>query len=167
MLEKFVPDGIYDKFDDITPEYLSGIGIRAVISDIDNTLAPYEVEEPTDRIADWISSLLAAGIRVALISNNGAERVERFNRSLGLPAYPDAGKPKRKYILIAMKELGAAPEETLVLGDQVFTDVFAGKRVGAKAFFVPPIRDKKTLFFRFKRFMERPFIKRYYKEAGK
>ncbi len=167
MLEEFVPDRIFDKFDDITPEYLNGIGIKAVITDIDNTLAPYEVEEPTDRIADWIRSLISSGIKVALISNNGAGRVERFNRSLGLPAYPDAGKPKSKYFLAAMKELGAAPEETLVLGDQIFTDVFAGKRVGARTFFVPPIRDKKTLFFRFKRFMERPFIKKYYKEAGK
>lgn len=167
MFKKFIPDKIFDKFDDVTPELLCDMGVKAVISDIDNTLAPYEIAEPTEQVKRWIASLLSAGIKVAFISNNGAERVDLFNRSLGLPAYPDSGKPKKKNLLKAMRELGVTPGETLVLGDQVFTDVFAGKRVGARVFLVPPINDKKTLFFRFKRFFEKPFIKHYHKGAGK
>ena len=167
MFNLFIPDRIFDKFDDITPEYLHECKIKAVISDIDNTLAPYEIEEPTDNIIAWIASLEKAGIKVAFISNNHPERVELFNRSIGVPAYPDAGKPGKKYMLAAMRELGVTPKETLMLGDQIFTDVLTGKRVGAKAFLVPPIKDKKTPFFRFKRLLEKPFIKRYYKEAGR
>ena len=52
-------------------------------------------------------------------------------------------------------------ENTVMLGDQVFTDVFAGKRMGLRAILVKPIRDKKTLFFRFKRWLEIPVLKTY------
>ena len=168
IFEKYlVPDLLLSSFREITPALLAEKGIRYILSDIDNTLAPYEIEEPTDNIIAWIASLEKAGIKVAFISNNHPERVELFNRSIGVPAYPDAGKPGKKYMLAAMRELGVTPKETLMLGDQIFTDVLTGKRVGAKAFLVPPIKDKKTPFFRFKRLLEKPFIKRYYKEAGR
>ncbi len=167
MFKLFIPDRIFDNFYDITPEYLTELGIKAVISDIDNTLAPYEVAEPTEQILSWIRSLEAAGIKIAFLSNNHADRVELFNRSIGVPAYPDAGKPGKKGIALAMSELGVMSDETLMLGDQIFTDVLTGKRVGARAFLVPPIKDKKTLFFRAKRLLEKPFLRMYYKGMGK
>lgn len=167
MFKLFIPDRIFDNFYDITPEYLSELGIRAVVSDIDNTLAPYEIAEPTERIVSWIRSLETAGIKIAFLSNNHADRVELFNKTIGVPAYPDAGKPGKKGITLAMRELGVTPGETLMLGDQIFTDVLTGKRVGARAFLVPPIKDKKTLFFRAKRLLEKPFLRMYYKGMGK
>ena len=90
------PDYMFEKFDDITPEFLESLGIKALLIDIDNTLAPYEQPEPDDRIKGWFRALHAAGISASLISNNHAPRVELFNRSLGLDAYPDSGKPKSK-----------------------------------------------------------------------
>ena len=167
MFELFIPDKIFDNFYDITPEYLMECKIKAVISDIDNTLAPYEIAEPTEQIIFWIRSLEAAGIKIAFLSNNHTDRVELFNRGIGVPAYADAGKPGKKMMLFAMSELGVLPSETLMLGDQIFTDVVTGKRVGAKAFLVPPIKDKKTLFFKAKRLLEKPFLKIYYKGAAK
>ena len=58
-------------------------------------------------------------------------------------------------------------ETTVMLGDQVFTDVFAGKRMGLRAILVKPIRDKRTLFFRFKRWLEIPVLKIYSKDHNK
>ena len=54
MLSKLLPYRIFDKFDDISPEYLSSLGVRFLFSDVDNTLAPYEVPEPDDRIRSWL-----------------------------------------------------------------------------------------------------------------
>jgi predicted HAD superfamily phosphohydrolase YqeG len=51
-----------------------------------------------------------------------------------------------------------------VLGDQLLTDALAGKALGLTVLIVPPIRDKKTAFVRFKRWLERPYIKAYHKK---
>ena len=59
------------------------------------------------------------------------------------------------------------PEETASVGDQVFTDVLAANRAGLYSVLVKPIKDKKSLFFRFKRLLERPVIAKYRKETQK
>ena len=161
------PDYIFDTFDCVSPEFLESLGIRALLIDIDNTLAPYEEPEPNERIQEWFASLSAHGIKAALISNNHPPRVEQFNKTLGLPAYPDSGKPGSRAIRAAMAEMGCTPEETAGLGDQLLTDTLAVHRLDMRSIIVPPIKDKTTLFFRFKRWLEKPFIRRYYKLRSK
>ena len=158
------PDYIFDTFDQVTPEFLKELGISALLIDIDNTLAPYEQPEPDERIKAWFAKLEANGIQAALISNNHPPRVERFNRSLGLPAYPDSGKPGSQYLLEAMKEMGSTPENTAGLGDQLLTDTLAVHRLDMLSLIVPPIKDKTTPFFKFKRWLEKPFIRSYWKK---
>ena len=151
---------------EVTPEFLKSIGVRAVLSDIDNTLAPYEQAEPDDRIRAWVRSLEENGIRVALVSNNHPPRVEEFNRTLGLLAFPDSGKPKKKALTRAMTALGADPRETAMLGDQLLTDTTAGNNIGLTTIVVPPINDKNNAFFRAKRWLEVSTIKKYVKLHG-
>lgn len=166
MKRNLIPDYMFGHYYEITPEFLESIGIRALLIDIDNTLAPYEMPDPDDRIRAWFSSLQKHGIQAALVSNNHAPRVERFNETLGLLAYPDSKKPKKKTLEIAMQTMRVAHEETAMLGDQLLTDCYAGKHIGLRTIIVPPIKDKTTLFFRFKRLCERPFIRRFAKENG-
>ena len=166
MRKLLTPDYMFRAFDEVTPDFLSAMGVRAVLADIDNTLAPYEQTEPDERIKGWIASLAAAGIRVAFVSNNNSERVETFNRTLGVPAYPKSGKPFKKSLVKAMSALGGTPETTVVLGDQLLTDALAGHNLGARCIIVPPIRDKKNKFFRFKRWLEKPVVKRFKKRNG-
>lgn len=161
-----VPDYMFGHYWEITPDFLRSIGIRALLIDIDNTLAPYEQDEPDDRIRAWFRDLQENGIVAALVSNNHAPRVELFNQSLGLLAYADSGKPSKRTLLRAMRELGVRAEETAMLGDQLLTDVYAGKHTGLRALTVPPIKDKTNLFFKFKRLCERPFIRKYAKAHG-
>ncbi len=166
MKDCFTPSYMFGHYWEITPEFLLSIGVRALLIDIDNTLAPYEQPDPDDRIRAWFDDLRQNGIRAALVSNNHAPRVERFNRTLGLLAFPDSGKPSKKTLLLAMERLGAQKSETAMLGDQLLTDSFAGRHIGLPSLIVPPIKDKTNLFFRFKRWCERPFIRKYAKTHG-
>lgn len=159
-----MPDYMFNAFDEVTPEFLLSIGIKALLIDIDNTLAPYEQPEPDDRIKNWFKALDEAGISASLISNNHPPRIELFNKDLGLDAYPDSEKPKTHMHIIAMKKMGSDATNTAVLGDQLLTDALAGHRLGLVAIIVPPIKDKTTLFFRFKRLIEKPYIRKYKKE---
>ena len=166
MKNYLTPDYMFATFDAVTPAFLQSIGVRALLIDIDNTLAPYEEPDPNERVLAWFAELEKNGIKAALVSNNHAPRVERFNKSLGLIAYPDSGKPGRKTLERAMRELGVTHTETAMLGDQILTDCFAGKHIGLRAIIVPPIKDKTNLFFRFKRLVERPAIRKYARKNG-
>ena len=42
MKDHFTPDYMFGSYLSVTPAFLHSIGVRAVLSDIDNTLAPYE-----------------------------------------------------------------------------------------------------------------------------
>ena len=110
--------------------------------------------------------MAAAGIGIAFVSNNDAARVEQFNRTLGVPAYAKSGKPFKKSLVKAMNDLGGSLDTTVMLGDQLLTDALAGHNLGVKCLIVPPIRDKKNAFFRFKRWLEKPVIKRFKKKNG-
>ena len=165
-MDHLTPTYMFARYDDVTPEFLSEHGIRALLIDIDNTLAPYEQPDPDERIHVWFDLLAKNGIKAALVSNNHAPRVERFNRTLGLLAYADSGKPSKKTLMRAMDALGVTKEETAMMGDQLLTDSFAGKHIGLPSIIVPPIHDKTNMFFRFKRLCERPFIRKYAKQHG-
>ncbi len=164
MRRFLMPDYMFRTFDEITPDFLAGLGVTAVLADIDNTLAPYEQPEPDERIRSWIDALAARGIKIAFVSNNNHERVELFNRTLGVPAYAKSGKPFKKNLVRAMQDLGATRETTVMLGDQLLTDAWAGHNLGVPVFIVPPIRDKKSAFFRFKRWLEKPTVQRFKKK---
>jgi HAD superfamily phosphatase (TIGR01668 family) len=159
------PDYIFPTFADITPDFLLSHGIKALVIDVDNTLAPYEQELPDQKTVDWFKNLSENGIKAALISNNKPERIEKYNALLSLPAYPDSKKPSTKAILKAIEEMGTTLDSTAGLGDQLLTDTLAVHRLDMISIIVPPIKDKKTLFFRFKRLLEKPFIARYYKKS--
>ena len=164
MFENFLPDFMFERFDDVTPEFLKEQNIKYLLIDIDNTLAPYEEALPNERVINWFKSLEENGIKSALVSNNNKERVELFNSRLSLPAFADCKKPSPRRLKKYADSIGAVLEETSALGDQIFTDVWGAKKMGARAIIVPPIKDKKTLFFSAKRLLEKPFIKKYKKQ---
>ncbi|MBP3570470.1 MAG: YqeG family HAD IIIA-type phosphatase [Clostridia bacterium] len=166
MKNPMMPDYMFRTFDEITPAFLTSLGVKAILADIDNTLAPYEQPEPDGRIKGWIASLAEAGIGIAFVSNNDWERVNRFNATLGAPAYAKSGKPFKKNLVRAMNDLGGTLETTVMLGDQLLTDALAGHNLGVKCIIVPPIRDKKNAFFRFKRWLEKPVVKKFKKRNG-
>ncbi len=170
MKDFFTPDYMFGAFDEITPAFLQSIGVRAILIDIDNTLAPYEEPDPNERIMAWFEELKKNGIQASLVSNNHAPRVERFVKPLGeafgIVAYPDSKKPFAGTLERAMEAMGVTHAETAMLGDQILTDCFAGKHIGLRAIILPPIKDKTNLFFRFKRLLERPFIRKYAKLNG-
>ena len=158
-----VPEYRFERFDDVTAEFLLSIGVRGVLLDIDNTLEPYENALPGEHVLAWLDSLKAAGIKTAILSNNGKKRVDTFNKSIGMPAYAKAGKPFKKNLLRAMNEIGTDRENTIFIGDQILTDVWAAHNAKIRAILVPPIKDRRDPLTKFKRILEEPILKRYEK----
>jgi len=162
----FSPHHTFRAYYHLTPAFLSQQGIRVLLLDIDNTLAPYEQPLPDERLKTWLSSLTDAGIAVGFLSNNHAARVELFNRELGLPYCYDAYKPLTRRAKRLYKSLGGTKKTTAFMGDQIFTDVCCARLAGAKAYLVPPIWDKRDACTRFKRRLEKGILTRFYKKHG-
>lgn len=162
IFEKWLmPDKVLEDFTKLTPEAVRTMGARIILSDIDNTVATYDDPTPPQRVLQWLEDMRLGGVEVAFVSNNNAERVEEFCRGLDCIHIAKAGKPKTRALKAALAAAGAEKSEAILLGDQLLTDCAAGKRLGIRAVIVPPIKDKKTLFFRFKRLLEIPYMKKY------
>ena len=126
---------------DIDPEAVARRGIRLLLADLDNTLVPYGVPEPTEQVRAWTAALKEQGVTLFVLSNNRhPQRPERFSKALGVPFIGHAGKPKPGSFFKAMKQMGCTPEQTAIVGDQIFTDILGGSRAGVTTLLVEPIR---------------------------
>ena len=162
-----IPDLICEEVYDVPFSDFLKKGVKAVVFDIDNTLVPYDVATPTEKVQELLSSLKEMGFRIAFVSNNTPERVGTFNESLGFFAVPDSHKPLKKALAPVFAQFEILPEELLLVGDQLLTDVLCARVNRTHVVSVSPIKKVETRFFRFKRWIEKPFIRAYYKKNGK
>ena len=113
-----IPRGFYNSVSDLDPQVLAAKGIRLVLADLDNTLVPYKVLTPAPEVADWIAGLKQADIQLFLLSNSRKPgRAQQFAQSVGIP-----------------------PGQTVMVGDQIFTDVLGANRSGITPLLIRPIR---------------------------
>lgn len=138
--------------------------IQNIIIDIDNTLVAWETELADEKTIDLVKKLLADDFKVCILSNNTKKRVEVFNEALSLPAIHKAGKPRRSAYKKALLQLKAEPSKTAVIGDQIFTDVLGGNRMGMFTVLVKPINQKEFIGTRLVRIVERSVLKKLYKD---
>ncbi len=157
----FVPEYKFDTFDQVTVEFLRSIGVSGVLLDIDNTLEPYEHPTPGNHVIKWLDLLREAGIGTAIVSNNNQARLDTFNKDIGMPGFAKAGKPFPKNLHRAMEILGTNKENTIFIGDQILTDVWAAHNAGIRAILLPPINDRRDILTRFKRVLEKPIQRKY------
>ena len=158
-MKLFMPNKKIDSVFSLDFDKLKKLGIRGIIFDIDNTLESHRVPEPSDEIKNLLEKVKELGFSVCLISNGKEPRVELFNRSLLLPAVGNAKKPLKKNLRLAMQLLNTSKNETALVGDQIFTDVFGGNRMGFYTVLVNPIEQIENKFFYIKRFFERMILK--------
>ena len=131
----------YHDIYELTGEALERRGFRLLLADLDNTLAPYGVPLPDEKLRAWRDDLASHGVTLFILSNNRKEHRPRiFAEALDVPYIGHAGKPKTPSFYRAMEQTGVTREQTAIVGDQVFTDVLGGNLAGVSAILVEPIR---------------------------
>lgn len=166
ILKYFTPDRMEKDIFCYPSSFFKERGIDRVAFDIDNTIAAYDCPLPSDRARAYLLDLKAAGVDIMLVSNNNEKRVDVFNAEFGFFAVADAHKPSAKGIVKCFaqsKNKGGCA----FVGDQIFTDCLAARRAGVSCFLVQPIQPVENLFFKFKRFCEKPFVRHYKKLVRK
>ena len=165
MLRTFYPDDYIASTYVIPFEELYKKGYRGLIFDIDNTLVPHGA--PADeRTITLFERLRNIGFDTCLISNNQEPRVQPFADKVGSKYVFDAQKPSTKNYKKAMELMKTEKENTLFVGDQLFTDVWGAKRTGIKSILVKPIHPKEEIQIVLKRYLEK-IVLFFYKRSEK
>ena len=154
MFERFFPDEYLDSAYVVNYEKLYQEGYRGILFDIDNTLVPHGAPADSEAIR-LFQRLREIGFSCCLVSNNRKKRVEPFAASVGAQFIEMAAKPSRKGYQMAMKKLGTTTENTLFVGDQLFTDVYGARRTGITSILVKPIHPKEEIQIVLKRYLEK------------
>ena len=133
------PHRVFRRYTDVTPEILESMGIRLLLCDLDNTLAPPKTRHPDQEVRSWIDSIRKAGIGFAIVSNNrSGSRVLDYCGELGVPYIGHAGKPKPGGFRRAMALFQETPEHTAMLGDLWTTDILGARLLGITMLAVEP-----------------------------
>ena len=130
-------------------------GFRAILTDLDNTLTQWNAPAANPRLTSWLANLRERGFSVCILSNNVRRRVEPFAAQMGVPFISDAGKPRRKAFHEALATIGAAAGQTVMIGDQLFTDILGGNRMGMYTVLVRPLHAHEHAGTRLVRIVER------------
>ena len=121
---------------------LLALGYRYVLLDVDNTILTRDTHEVPRDVGAWLARARDAGIAFCLVSNNWHEGVYRLARRRSLPIVAKAVKPLPPAFLIALKKLEAKRSETVVVGDQLVTDVMGAHLLGMKAYLLAPLVEQ-------------------------
>lgn len=159
-MENYVPDIYQKSIETINYKKLKESGIKCLLFDLDNTLVPYHEKRPSKKLRDFFKGLKKQGFNVIIFSNSGKKRLTPFKEELEVDVCPRAFKPSPKKFKVVMETYDYNESEIAIIGDQFYTDILGGNRVGITTILINPICKKDMIFTYFARFKEKGLIKK-------
>ncbi len=157
MRERNIPFALGSNVFEIPADFYRAEGITTLLLDLDNTLDPYIVSEPTPRVLDWKARMAEAGLRIVILSNNSGKRVRKYAGLLGVECRCFMKKPFAGPMIRFLKEEGLRPNEVILLGDQIQTDVKAANGAGVRCILLEPLDVKhEPPWTKFNRIFDKP-----------
>ena len=166
MRHMLYPDEYMDSTYAIDFKKLYKDGYRGILFDIDNTLVPHGAPADERAIA-LFKELKQIGFTTCLISNNKEPRVKSFCDKVDSDYFFKAGKPLPGGYEEGIRKMKTTKENTLFIGDQIFTDVLGAKRAGLYTIMVKPIHPKEEIQIVLKRYLERIVLFFYFRSIRK
>ena len=161
----FMPTSYVEDFTKITPARLNQLDVRSVIIDLDNTLVGYDEMNANDRVLEWVRLMKDNDIKVTIVSNGKKKRVSQFAKPHGIDYIFNARKPLSKNYKKAISSTGVPKNETIMVVDQLLTDILGANLIGIKSILVVPVKNKDGYATLLNRRSER-FIMRYFRKKG-
>lgn len=163
-MKLLVPDIYQKSIYDIDYDKLLKSGVKCLLFDLDNTCSGYLVKSPSGKLKKLFLKLEKLGFRIILFSNSRASKLVAYS-NLGVILHPSSRKPFKKSFLKILNKYNYSSDEVIIIGDQLFTDILGGNRVGIKTCLVDPLTSDDYVFTKlFFRTWERFVFKRFYKK---
>ena len=141
------PCQVVESVKELEPDTLKSQGITAIITDLDNTLVPWQHYEIMPGVIEWLAKLEVAGIKICIASNTiHTARLKQLADTMNIPFVDRVRKPRTGGFRRAMKLMGSNAHNTAVFGDQIFTDILAGNRLGLHTILLRPPLSKEEFF---------------------
>ena len=166
MLQCFYPDKYITSTYCIDFDHFYRQGYRGIIFDIDNTLVEHGAPADERSIA-LFQHLKELGFQILLLSNNKEPRVKMFNDAVQVKYIFKAGKPGKSGYQQAMQRMHTNTENTLFVGDQLFTDVWGARNAGIFSILVQPIAKHEEIQIVLKRYLEKIVLASYRRKCRK
>lgn len=139
MLKYLLPQAHVNTIYEIDLAELRKQGVKGIITDLDNTLVGADEPLATPELVAWLKEVEQSGFKVMIVSNNRKDRVAAFADPLSIPYIYRARKPYIRAFRKALKKLDLSARESVVVGDQLMTDVLGANRMGIHTIWVKPI----------------------------
>ncbi len=161
LLKHLVPDEIVGPLAEVDLQRLRALGKQGLLLDLDNTLAPWRARSLSQEVQRWVEQAKALGFEVLLLSNaQNPDRVAALAEQLKVAYLARAKKPLRRAYERASALLGLPFEALVIIGDQLLTDIWGGRRLGIYSILIRPV-NRRTEFIgtKFDRMLERLLLR--------
>ena len=159
FIEIFRPGCYVDSIYSIDLKALKEKGIDLLILDLDNTLLPWKNKIASQETIQWIEKAKAFGLKLFILSNtHSPARLTKVADVLGLPSASHALKPFKKGFFKAAKSMNVEISKTVVIGDQLLTDICGGNSAGMFTILVNPMDNQEFLGTKISRLIENSIL---------
>lgn len=163
FFDRFYPTYVYSDVESIPYDLILGNNIKLIMFDMDNTLVDTNYKY-SEKLKNWTEYIASQGVKLHILSNSTiGKKVKKVAKELGMKYHYNASKPFKRGFKKVVEETKIEKENILMIGDQLFTDVWGGNRFGVKTVLVCPIAEKEIFLAKVKRPLERWILKKYYK----
>ena len=162
-MDRFIPDMYQKSIYHIDYEKLKEDGIKCLLFDLDNTCVPFKDTEPNKKLIDLFEYLKDLDFKVIIFSNAKKKRLMPFKNGLNVDCSASSRKPGTKKLLKVIKMFNYNLSDVVIIGDQLYTDILCGNRVGIKTILVNPMSKDDLLFTKFFRLLEKSKYKKFAK----
>lgn len=155
IFHPFTPAHAADSLEQVDLHKLWNRGKRLILLDVDNTLVVWKGEDFAPTIIAWLEAAKAMGFQLCILSNTRrVERLMRITKLLGIETVRGRFKPSRAMYRLALIKFQRKPEEAIMIGDQMMTDILGANRAGIDAIWVRKMAAKEFGPTRINRFIE-------------
>jgi HAD superfamily phosphatase (TIGR01668 family) len=154
-MDRFIPDMYQKSIYHIDYDKLKEDGIKCLLFDLDNTCVPFKDKEPNKKLKDLFDTLKDMDFKVIIYSNATKKRLTPFKNELGVDCSASSRKPSKKKLLKILKMFKYDLSDVVIIGDQLYTDILCGNRVGIKTILVNPMSKDDLIFTKLFRFFEK------------
>lgn len=163
-MEKYIPDIYIKSIYYIDYDKLKERGIKCILFDLDNTIAPLSIRTPNKKIKDLFAKLKAMGFKLIIFSNSTKTRLKPFKDELEVDCAFSCRKPMRSKFDLILKEYRYTISEVAIVGDNIITDILGGNKVGITTILVNPISTKESIRTKTSRIYEKYIINKLRKK---
>ena len=156
MLKRFIPFAHAESIYKIDLSFFEKLGIKYVFADLDNTLDSYKQATPLERAKKFKADLEKLGIELIIVSNNTGARVQKYSKELGVRHFSSLAKPFSFTLKKIMKAANIKPEEVVMIGDQIVTDISCANGAKVKSILTEKLVKEDQPTTRFNRLFDNP-----------